>query len=75
MEVIGLRERGVKYPRVVEQNKPRHRYCSDCKTEGKREIATWICLDCSNDKGRDVSVCAEHVASEHEEHYAEEIVY
>ena len=75
VEALVLRERGVQYPRVVEQNKPRYRYCSDCKTEGKREIATWICLDCSNDQGRDVSVCAEHVLSEHESHYAEEIVY
>jgi len=75
VEALALRERGVDYPRVVEQNKSRYRYCPDCKAEGKKEIATWICLDCSNDQGRDVFVCAEHVVSEHEDHYAEEIVY
>lgn len=75
VEAIGLRERGVKYPRVVEQNKPRHRYCPNCKTEGKQEIATWVCIDCSTKKQRDVLACAEHVVSEHQDHYAEEIVY
>jgi hypothetical protein len=75
VEAIGLRERGVKYPRVVEQNKPRYRYCPNCKAEGKQEIATWICIHCSTEKQRDVIACAEHVASEHEDHYAEAMIY
>ncbi len=75
VEAIGLRERDVKYPRVAEQNKPRYRYCPDCKAEGKQEIAAWICIQCSTEQERDVFACAEHVVSEHEDHYAEEIVY
>jgi hypothetical protein len=75
VEAIGLRERGIEYPRVVEQNKARHRYCRDCRAEGKKEIATWFCIDCSNEEQRQVLVCEEHAQSEHEDHYTEEIVY
>ncbi|MEW5720538.1 MAG: hypothetical protein AB1817_18080 [Chloroflexota bacterium] len=75
LEQIGLSEPRIKYPRIVEQNKPRYYYCEHCKAEGKKEIATWICIDCSNKQQRQVLVCEEHIASEHEDHYAEAMVY
>ncbi len=75
VEALVLRERGVEYPRVIEQNKPRYRYCGECKEEGKKEIATWVCLDCSNDQGEAVFVCEEHAADSHEDHFTEEMIY
>ncbi len=75
LEAIVPPEPKVKYPRVAEQNKPRYHYCEDCKEDDKKEIATWICLDCSNEKQRRVLICEEHAASEHEDHYTEELVY
>lgn len=75
LEAIGPREKGVRYPRVVEQNKPRYHYCERCKERGKKEIATWVCIECSNEKQWEVLICEEHLGSEHEDHYAEEIVY
>jgi hypothetical protein len=75
LEKIVLSKSGVTYPRIVEQNKPHYRYCEHCKAEGKKEIATWICIACSNEQQRQVLVCEEHIASEHEDHYAEEMAY
>jgi hypothetical protein len=74
LEAIVLPERGAEYPRVVEQNKPRHRYCEHCKEHGKKEIASWICITCSNEQQRRVLICEEHL-DEHEDHYTEEMVY
>ena len=75
LEEITTPESGNKYPRVSEQNKPRYRYCASCRRKGKKEIAIWICIDCSNEKQKEILVCEEHCAGDHEEHYTQEIVY
>jgi hypothetical protein len=75
LEAVTTPERGVKYPRISEQNKPRYRYCEICRRTGKKEIATWFCIECSNEKQKEVLVCEKHIASGHEDHYAEEVVY
>jgi len=75
LEAVIPPEPGIKYPRVAEQNKPRYHYCEHCQAQGKKEIATWFCITCANDQQREVRVCSDHIASEHEDHYAEEIVY
>ena len=68
-------EKRVKYPRIVARNKPRYRDCQTCRDRGRQSRATWICIECSNRQQRDVLVCEDCLRREHEEHYAEEIVY
>ena len=47
------------YPRVVAQDRPRHRYCIECEKAGKKTVATWVCVDCSDrrDKWVPVHLC------------------
>jgi len=68
-------EKDTEYPRIVAQNRPRYRYCESCKAEGRKTVATWICLDCSNREQREVRVCEDCLMEYHEDHYAEEILY
>jgi hypothetical protein len=75
LEKIIEPEEGVKYPRVISKNKPRYRYCEACKDQGKKTIATWICIECSEEKGREVFLCEDCLEREHEDHYADEILY
>lgn len=75
LEEIVEPEEGVKYPRIAAQNKPRYRYCEKCKEEGRKTVATWICIDCSYREQRDVLLCEDCLAEEHEDHYADEILY
>ncbi len=72
--IVELDETG-DYPRVVSQNKPRYRYCEVCERLGKKVIAPWICIDCSNEEGRDVLLCDDCVAKGHDDHYAEDMLY
>ena len=75
LEKIVEAEKGAEYPRVISQNKPRYRYCERCKRKGKETIATWICIECSDEEGREVLLCEDCLDKEHEDHYAEEILY
>lgn len=75
LEVIGEPQAGVSYPRLVGQNKPRYRYCRHCKEEGKKTMATLICITCSNYEQASVLVCENCLNIHHEDHYAEEMVY
>lgn len=63
------------YPRIVAQNRPRYRYCETCKAEGRKTIASWICLECSDREQRDVLLCEDCLMKYHEDHYADEIIY
>lgn len=67
--------KGIKYPRIKSKNKPRYKYCESCKVKGKETIATWICIDCSEEKQQDVLICKDCLDKNHEEHYVEEIIY
>ncbi|HEC92291.1 MAG TPA: hypothetical protein ENI51_04760 [Candidatus Atribacteria bacterium] len=75
LEKIIEAEDDIKYPRVVAWNKPRYRYCERCKREGKKTIATWICIECSEEEGKKVLLCADCLEKEHEDHYADELIY
>jgi hypothetical protein len=75
LEEIVEPEAKAQYPRVIAQNKPRYRTCETCRAEGRQNRATWICLECSNRQQREVLVCLECLRREHEDHYAEEILY
>lgn len=66
---------GVKYPRIKSKNKPKYQYCESCKEKGTDTIATWICIECSEEKQRDVLICEDCLYKNHEEHYVEEIIY
>ncbi|HLO13932.1 MAG TPA: hypothetical protein VK206_03820, partial [Anaerolineales bacterium] len=73
LESIGTVEEGKSYPRIVEQNKPRYKYCADCQRKGKQTVATWICIECSQEKQKDILVCETCLDENHEEHWAEEV--
>ena len=75
LEKVMEADETAKYPRVVSQNKPKYEYCEVCEKLGKKIIATWICVECSNEEGRDVLLCDDCLMKEHEDHYAEEALY
>lgn len=68
-------DQAAEYPRIVEQNKPEYQYCQQCQKKNKQVIATWICIECSNEKQQKVFVCEKCATRYHEDHYTEEIVY
>jgi len=75
LEAIDPPKARVRYPRISAQNKPRYRYCEHCKKEEKKTVATYICIECSNDEQRQILICEDCLDAYHEEHYADEIVY
>jgi hypothetical protein len=75
LEEIVEPEADAEYPRIAGRNKPRYRYCESCEAKGRKTIATWICFDCSNEQEHNVLVCEDCLMPEHEEHWADEILY
>ncbi len=75
LEEIIEPEESVKYPRLVDQNKPRHRYCQSCEEEGRKTVATWICIECSNVEQEAVLVCEDCLDIHHIDHYSDEALY
>ncbi len=75
LEAITDPEPGVEYPRLVDQNKPKYKYCEACEKKGIKTRATWVCIWCSNDQQQDVLVCEKCAQKEHADHYVDEIVY
>jgi hypothetical protein len=75
LEETSAVQKGIEYPRIVAQNKPRYRYCPSCKEKGKKTIATMLCIECSNRQEKDIEVCENCFDEKHEEHYGVEILY
>ena len=75
LEEIVEPEAKVEYPRIVAQNKPSYKNCESCRDQGRKVRATWICLRCSSQQQREVLICKDCLFQEHEEHYAEKILY
>ena len=75
LEGIESPQAGVEYPRVSEQNKPRYKYCENCRAEGRKTVATYICIWCSNDEQREVLICEDCLDKYHEDHYVDEMIY
>jgi hypothetical protein len=75
LEEIVAPEKQARYPRIIAQNKPQYKNCESCQAHGRETRATWICIDCSNRQQREVLVCKKCLRQEHEEHFAEEILY
>ncbi len=75
LEAIEEPQEGAEYPRTIEQNKPRHRYCIHCKEEGRKTVATWICIECSDREQAQIFVCEDCLDKHHEDHYVDELVY
>jgi len=75
LEAIVEPEKDAKYPQIVGQNKPRYRYCHNCKKAGKEVIAAWICITCCNRLQENVFICETCADRDHEDHYIEEILY
>ena len=63
------------YPRFIAKNEPRYQNCKSCLIEGKKVVATWICIDCSNSQQKDFVLCEECASKYHEDHYSTEILY
>jgi hypothetical protein len=76
LESIDEPQAGIKVPRVADRNKPRYRYCEECSDKGKKTVAGWLCIDCSNERQEEVLLCDEH-AEEHDEknHFTAEMLY
>ncbi len=74
LEAIAEPEPNTQYPRVADQNKPRHYYCQACKAVKRQTVATWLCRDCSDGRHK-MRLCEACMTDEHEEHYGDEIVY
>ena len=75
LEEIVEPEIEIPYPRIVEKNKPRYRYCERCDAEGRRTIATQICIECSDRQQRQVLICDTCLDKAHDEHLADELLY
>jgi hypothetical protein len=75
LEAIQPAEEGVKYPREVARNKPRYVYCADCEKKGKKTIAKWQCISCSDKQQADMFYCDQCLVKFHEDHYTLEIIY
>lgn len=75
LEEIVAPETRIEYPRIVARNKPQYEDCQSCLARGRKARATWICLECSDREDRPVLVCTRCLNKEHEEHFAEEILY
>jgi len=75
LEAVEAPDKTATYPRVAAQNKPRYRYCRHCKGDGKKSVATRICIDCSNREQKDVLVCETCLDKYHSGHYDSELVY
>ena len=73
IESIKSPKEDAEYPRISGQNKARKRYCPECKEQGRKEVATLLCMTCSNEQGTSRYLC-EECAQEHldEDHYVEE---
>ncbi len=74
LEKVVESENGAKYPRITSKNKSRNRYCVSCKKIQKKTIATWICIDCTEEEQKQVLLCEDCLEEEHEDHYAEELL-
>ncbi|ODS36614.1 MAG: hypothetical protein A7316_04845 [Candidatus Altiarchaeales archaeon WOR_SM1_86-2] len=59
LEEIKDSEKGVKYPPITDKSRIRKRYCDPCKDKGKKSVAAYVCIDCSDDEERTVNICEE----------------
>ncbi len=75
LEMVEPPQAGTKYPLISEQNKPRYRYCEHCKDEGRKEVATYVCIECSNNEQSAVRICEDCMYEHHEDHYFHKIMY
>lgn len=75
LEAIAEPEADAAYPRITDQNKPDYQDCQSCAAQGRTTIATWICLQCSDEQQQEVLVCEECLSRDHEDHYADKILY
>jgi hypothetical protein len=75
LEEVAAPGTGATYPRIVAQNAPQYQYCQVCQGKRQKRRATWVCIECSNAQQQDVLVCEKCLIKEHEDHYAEEVIY
>lgn len=75
LETVTEPQANIQYPRITGRNKPRYLYCPSCGEQGRKTIAAWICIDCSNRQQRDIVACERCLRAKHRDHYAEEMLY
>ncbi|MFO8077325.1 MAG: hypothetical protein R6U21_01595 [Thermoplasmatota archaeon] len=66
---------GIQYPRITDENKPRYQYCKSCKKQGKKTVAKWICVECSEEACQNIPLCNRCMEKDHEDHFIDEILY
>ncbi len=72
LEAIHPAEEGVKYPRETARNKPLRFYCVECQGNGKKTIARWRCITCSENQAQELCYC-DNCITGHYGHYTVEI--
>lgn len=75
LESVSQPSTQAKYPRLIDRNKPRYRYCEDCQQKKSKTIATWVCIECSNEEQRIVLVCEDCLNKYHQDHSIDRILY
>jgi hypothetical protein len=75
LEEIVEPEGEVDYPRITAQNRPRYKNCQSCRQQGRKIRATLICLTCSSQQQREILLCEDCLTKDHQDHFAEEILY
>jgi hypothetical protein len=75
LESLAQPEEETIYPRITGQNEPRYRDCRDCKDEGRKTMAIWVCHTCSGEELREILLCETCMEAHDGDHYLEEILY
>jgi hypothetical protein len=75
VESIASPQQRIKYPREVGRNEPHYADCVECWQQGRKTVATLICVECSDQQSQDILLCQDCAEKGHEEHYVEEILY
>ena len=64
----------IKYPRIISRNKKNNRYCVSCKEIQIKSLATLICIDCTEEKRKQMFLCQYCMDEEHEDHYVNKLI-
>lgn len=73
LEKIKEPKKRIKYPRVIDKNKPRYRNCEKCLKKGRKKKAIWLYF--SHEQGKELLLCSKCLNKESDDGIVEKIVY